>query len=83
VGNAEAIAGLADTKRSGAAIPSGKRSSSCERTGHDARRCHFSHHALAWPTHSARSLETGEPPTKWINDNGCGSHEGGLDAPQT
>ena len=40
---------------------------------------------LAWPTHSARSLETGEPPTKWINDNGCGngSHEGGPDAPQT
>jgi hypothetical protein len=40
---------------------------------------------LAWPTHSARSRETGEPLTKWIDGNGCanGSHEGGPDAPQT
>ena len=40
---------------------------------------------LAWPTHSARSRETSEPPTKWINGNGCGngSQEGGPDAPQT
>ena len=40
---------------------------------------------LAWPTHSARSHETGEPPTKWINGDGCGngSRERGPDAPQT
>ena len=33
---------------------------------------------LAWPTHSARLHETGEPPAKWINGDGCanGRHEG-------